>query len=67
MTTTAILGLSTEFLERIKYIEERINNFDEKIKNLENLMQLNGELITHLSHKWENFITQVEEDNADGK
>lgn len=60
MTTTAILGLSTEFLEKIKYIEERVNN-------LENLMQLNGELLTYLSNKWDKFIKQVEEDNADGK
>lgn len=67
MTTTAILGISTEFLERIKYIEERINNFDEKIKNLENLMTLNGELLTYLSNKWDKFIKQVEEDNTDGK
>ena len=49
--------------EIIKYFEE----VHVRLINLETLMQLNGELLTYLSNKWDKFIKQVEEDNADGK
>ena len=50
--------------------EEEIRDadyFDEKLKNLEKLVLLIAKLVNDLSDKWENFIKQVEEDNADGK
>ena len=49
--------------EMIKYFEE----VHVRLTNLEKLMELNGELLTYLSNKWDKFIKQVEEDNADGK
>ncbi len=57
--------------EMIKYFsEEVIKYFEEmhvRLTNLERLMKLNGEVLTYLSNKWDKFIKQVEEDNADGK
>lgn len=50
--------------------EEEIRDadyFDEKLKNLEKLVLSIAKLVNDLSDKWENFIKQVEEDNADGK